>query len=62
MPKKKVHETQAEQSERFRKVVRELVDAGELNPTEADQAFERALAKARAPNLEEERRLRFRQT
>ena len=46
MPKKKVHETQAEQSERFRKAVRDLVDAGELNPTEADEAFERLLAKA----------------
>ena len=40
MPKKKVHETQAEQSERFRKAVRDLVDAGELNPTEADEAFD----------------------
>ena len=46
MPKKKVHETQAEQSERFRKAVRDLVGAGELNPTEADDAFERLLAKA----------------
>lgn len=41
MPKKKSQETQAEQSERFRKAVRELIDAGELNPTEADEAFER---------------------
>jgi polyhydroxyalkanoate synthesis regulator phasin len=44
MPKKKNPETQEQQSERFRKVVRELVDAGELNPTEADKAFEQALA------------------
>jgi polyhydroxyalkanoate synthesis regulator phasin len=41
MPKKKVTETQAEQSERFRQTVRDLVDAGELNPTEADDAFAR---------------------
>jgi polyhydroxyalkanoate synthesis regulator phasin len=46
MPKKKTTETQAEQSERFRQTVRDLVDAGELNPTEADDAFERALARA----------------
>ena len=41
MPKKKVQETQAEQSERFRKAVRELIAVGELNATEADKAFER---------------------
>ena len=43
MPKKKVHQTQAVQSERFRKTVRDLMAAGELNPTEADKAFERAM-------------------
>ena len=37
MPKKKNQETQAEQSERFKKAVRDLIDAGELNPTEADK-------------------------
>ena len=42
MPKKKKYqETQAEQSERFRKTVRDMVDAGELNLTEADEAFEK---------------------
>lgn len=40
MPKKKVQESQAEQSERFRKAVRDIVDAGELNPIEADERFE----------------------
>lgn len=40
MPKKKQTETQAEQSERFRRAVQELVDAGELSPTEADERFE----------------------
>lgn len=43
MPKKKQAETQEEQSERFRKAVRELIDAGELNPTEADAAFEKLI-------------------
>jgi len=43
MPKKKENLTQSEQSERFRKAVQELVDAGELNPTEADERFERAM-------------------
>jgi polyhydroxyalkanoate synthesis regulator phasin len=46
MPKKKVPETQAEQSERFRKAVRDMVAAGELNPTEADKAFARLLPRA----------------
>ena len=43
MPKKKQTETQAEQSERFRRAVQELVDAGELSPTEAEERFEQAL-------------------
>jgi hypothetical protein len=43
MPKKKNEMTQAEQSERFKKAVRDLEDAGELNPTEADERFERAM-------------------
>jgi hypothetical protein len=41
MPKKAKQETQAEQSERFRVEVERLIAAGELNPTEADKAFER---------------------
>jgi len=41
VPKKKNQETQAEQSERFKKAVRDLIDAGELNPTEADEALDR---------------------
>ncbi len=46
MPKKKSDMTQAEQSERFRQTAQELIDAGELNPTEADKRFEAALAMA----------------
>jgi hypothetical protein len=49
MPKKQAKETQAEQSERFRADVRRMIDAGELNPIEADAAFERALANAALP-------------
>lgn len=48
MPKKKNHETQAEQSERFKKAVRDLIDAGELNPTDADETIEALLAKGAA--------------
>lgn len=44
MPKKKQTETQEEQSERFKQAVRDLVAVGELNPTEADERFERLLA------------------
>ena len=45
MAKKAKQESQAEQSERFLKKVQELVDAGELTPTEADEAFERAMGR-----------------
>jgi hypothetical protein len=44
MPKKKNQETQEEQSERFRAAVRQMIDAGELSPTEADSAIDRMLA------------------
>jgi len=44
MPKKQNPESPEEQSERFKAEVQRLIDAGELNPTEADAAFERALA------------------
>ena len=50
MPKKKVELTQEQQSELFRMVVRDLVDAGELNPTEADKAFERLMGKVTNSN------------
>ena len=44
MAKKKNQETQEEQSDRFRATVRQMIADGELNPTEADKAFERAMA------------------
>lgn len=46
MPKKKNQESQEEQSERFKIAVRDLVDAGELNPTEADNAMDRLVRTA----------------
>lgn len=47
MPKKKHPESQKEQSDRFKKSVAELVAAGELNPTDADAAFERMMGKVK---------------
>lgn len=44
MPKKKRTETAEEQAARFRAAVQRLVDAGELDPAEADAAFERAMS------------------
>lgn len=41
MPKQKHKETQAEQSARFEAEVQKMVDAGELNRTEADRALDR---------------------
>lgn len=46
MPSKKNPETQKEQSERFNKTVADLVAAGELNTTEADEAFENLVRRA----------------
>lgn len=49
MPAKKNPESQKEQSERFKKTVAELVAAGELNPTEADKAFDKLMDNVRQP-------------
>lgn len=43
MPKKKTPETPEQQSERFKKAVQELIDAGELDPTEAEENFEQVM-------------------
>lgn len=40
MPKKKRKETQAEQSARFKAEAERMIAAGELNPTDADEALE----------------------
>lgn len=47
MPKKQNAESQNEQSERFKREAQKLIDAGELNPTDADSAMERILARGR---------------
>jgi guanylate kinase len=44
MPKKKLKETPEEQAARFKQAIREMLDAGELDPTDADEKFERAMA------------------
>ena len=44
MPTKKNPESQKEQSERFKKTVADLVDAGELDPDEANASFEKLMA------------------
>lgn len=41
MPKRKETLSPEEQSRRFRDEVQRLIDAGELNPTEADAAMDR---------------------
>lgn len=49
MPKKKNPESQAEQSERFKRDAQRLIDAGELNPTDAEAAVDRLVRKSRTP-------------
>lgn len=49
MPKKKNPETQKEQSERFNRTVADLVAAGELNPIDADKAFEALSQRLKLP-------------
>lgn len=49
MPKKKHNETPEEQSARFLAEAQKLVDAGELNPIEAEAALDRLVrSQARA--------------
>jgi hypothetical protein len=45
MPKKKAQDSPEEQTERFQKAVRDAIDAGELNPTEADERFTHLVGK-----------------
>ena len=47
MPKKKPGMTPEEQSEGFKREVQRMIDAGELNPTEAAAAFDKAVRMAR---------------
>lgn len=48
MPKKKQPESQERQSARFRAEVERMIAAGELNPTEADDALVRLIDKSKA--------------
>lgn len=54
MTKKPKRENQKEQSARFERAVQDMIDAGELNPTEADEAMERVMRKisSTAPKME----------
>lgn len=46
MPKKKRQESQAEQSERFKRDAERLIEAGDLSPTEADAALDALVRKS----------------
>ena len=50
MPKKNAGMTPEEQSEKFREAVRAAIDAGELNPIEADKRFGELLEKSLSSN------------
>lgn len=45
MAKKQKELDPKEQAARFRKAVQKMVDAGELNPTEADERFEQVMGR-----------------
>jgi hypothetical protein len=47
MPKKKPGMTPEEQSEAFKREAQRLIDAGELNPIEADRLLEKAVDNSR---------------
>ena len=51
MPKKKNPESQAEQSERFRAEVARLIEAGELNPIDAEKALDGLVRGAGRPSV-----------
>lgn len=46
MPKRKEQLSQEDQSERFRREAKRLIDAGELAPAEAEAALDRLVRKA----------------
>ena len=47
MPKKLNPESPAEQSKRFKREAQKLIDAGELNLTEADAAMDKLVRRAK---------------
>ncbi len=48
MPKQKHKETQEEQSARFKAEAQKLIDAGELSPTEAENALDKMVRSAQS--------------
>ena len=52
MPKKKRKETPAAQGARFRAEVERMIAAGELSPTEADEALDRLVSEGARPRSE----------
>ena len=49
MPSKKQHESNAKQAARFRSEAQKLIDAGELNPIEGEEALDKLVRKAANP-------------
>lgn len=49
MPKKKHPEKPEDQAKRFRAKVQELIDAGELSPTDADDALDKLVRQSQTP-------------
>ena len=47
MPKKLKHETPAEQAKRFKRDAQKLIDAGELDPTEAEAVLDKLVRRQR---------------
>jgi hypothetical protein len=47
MPKKKHPETPEEQSARFKRDAERLIEAGELNPTEAEKVLDKLVRRAK---------------
>ena len=50
MPKKKNPESPEDQAKRFRAKVQELIDAGELSPTDAAEALDKLVRRAAKPD------------
>ena len=47
MPKKSKPESEAEQSERFRREAQKLIDAGELDPGDAERTLDKIVRRAK---------------
>lgn len=56
MAEKKPEKSPEDQHERFRTAIREMIDAGELNPIDADEAFEKLVSRSPLPDDEAARK------